>query len=1670
MMNDNIFNSINSDLFEESVSELYTEAVYPENIEYMRLYRKKMFLPKGTPSGKNNIAFLYTNSYNESISLMDNKVNLLNNNKYKYYFTNNIYRGKIFNKRFNINIYSERKSLYKKITDETNITPIINYKIHVKSGRSFFYDLSYYLNIFNNYSKNVNLSKKIMLYWDYIKKITTLDNTDGYNKFIIINLNNFSLSNKLKENISNPLFMIYYTLYRNEGLLKDMNIDFIFFISNKVLKINPSLLNKKDNTKIKSLMNMMMKDVVHTSVIDNATDEKVIEKEETKENIKEEIIRPISKDTTPANNPNRLGVVLKTSDENEEDDVDKEIEDKIDKKIDEVLSKNTNTDSDVEVIDDLDDPEILNKDDEEEPNDTEDDTSDSIASVKREIEKDHELLTKIYYQNKAKDLSNAKSQASTARDNLLRKEQEKIKVNKLTIKDLELLDSDKINIPINDISNEVRTTNEGVKHIRFKNLDTTYNRELIKKDIISAFTSLSDKSIPMFIRDMKIEDTSDELNYKDTYTLHYEDGNRKRHTVKVDIPKFIDDRFLYIGGNKKVIKHQSFFLPVVKIAPNKVEIVTNYSKMTIERDDNLFTDVTILNKIVATHPEIKEYFTIGDVFVNNKEFVTTLEYDDLSKSYSKFSLGRTLIFFDQNDAMKYAEDNKITIPKNNIFIGKFKGENIFIGYDKQVDKNDNTIVDLIIKALPEEISEEYKSSGVYKRAKTVKVKIMSQNMAVGMLLGFWEGLTNLLKKMNVKYDIINKKDYKGIDSSKYTYIAFNDCYLIYEKHNIPASLILNGFYSIDTKKYDIADMDTREPYIEYIAKVYGKIIIENALMNFYEFVIDPITKDVLSKLNLPENIVELYIYAVKLLGDSQYNLNTDLNLCRIRCGEIIPAILYERISKNYITFRNSNGEKKYTIPQNCVIQELLAQKTVEDYSTLNPMLEMNQLHAVSNKGFRGVNLDESYTIERRGYHDSMIGTMAPATSPDGSVGVSRVLSLEPNITNLRGFIRDAKKNNELGKLTGANVFSPVELSTPLATTYDDPNRLGHNMKQSCQLIPVRDASPVLISNGMDEALRFHTTSNFTINADEDGTIVDYDPKANIVMAKYKSGKVRAIDLNDNIVKNGGGGFFLSNKLVTDLKVGDKFKKNDILAYHKDFFTNDNFNSCRFNSGVLCKVAIMSLYNTYEDATVITNKLSERCSTEMCFLKSAVIGKNSNVFYMVKKGQEITVGDPLVQFDTSYDDESINALLKSLGDDDRANILEESRNVIKSKYSGIIEDIKIYSTVDLDDLSPSLKTIVSSYYSEINRKKRFLEKYDNSGDIVKAGILFNETTKKIDANQFGNVKGNKVGEGVLVEFYIKHNEPLEVGSKLVNFTALKNTVSEIIPEGYEPYSEFRPDEEVSTFIAANSILNRMTPSILLTAFGNKCIIELKRKLKEMNFDRKKMEDLIYKVFTALDPKGINTTKYKSLFNNMTDIQFKKYFTDLFSNEKAYLVLDINEYENSLTMDNIENAAKVLGIPLYENVVVPHLTLDKEHATVTKVPVPVGYINIKRTQQTIMKKNGLSTDITERSSIFNQVTGKDKNGRESDLENIMLLSWGAEKTLKELNGPRADDPVMKQQMLRDIALNGYTKLSDMEDNIENKTTLNVVDVYFKGMSIDTDLVTKGLMVNSTLREEL
>ena len=185
------------------------------------------------------------------------------------------------------------------------------------------------------------------------------------------------------------------------------------------------------------------------------------------------------------------------------------------------------------------------------------------------------------------------------------------------------------------------------------------------------------------------------------------------------------------------------------------------------------------------------------------------------------------------------------------------------------------------------------------------------------------------------------------------------------------------------------------------------------------------------------------------------------------------------------------------------------------------------------------------------------------------------------------------------------------------------------------------------------------------------------------------------------------------------------------------------------------------------------------------------------------------------------------------------------------------------------------------------------------------------------------------------------------------------------------------------------------------------------------------------------------------------------------ENDYLVLDIVDYERDLKIENVEKAAKLLNVPLFERVVMPYASTDKDKPSVTKYEVPVGYIHCKRVQQFLRKKNATSTDISMRSAISGQVMGKDKNARDSDLENYALVTLGAEECLREFMGPRADDPVMKNEMYTQIAKNGYVSLNDLTSDVKNKTTLNTIDVFFTGMGIKTDLVTDGLLVKKTIK---
>lgn len=1434
--------TIKEDVDDIDGDEVFTEAVYPDTIPYLKCLTRIVTLPKGEPNGYGNLCFLYAESLDESIALMNNKTNFLKGNRYFWYFYNQKYTGILRHKRYRINMTHDRPAIYKKV--ETSVKGIKGFKkldLTTSNLRSTYFDLSKYLEIFNSMCMNLQPLRRVNTYWAYMNSIFNLPSLSRFKrKFVLIDISKYRLTKGIKENLRNPLFNLYYTLFKAPDLIKNLNIDFYFYAGRKIMKVNPSLITdpKKDYKILKTEMYKMFRSMVPQ--IGEILDEEKIERDEavdavtttvvnsvtTPEEEKTDVVTKLKSDIvktydgkgftgTAKEEPVKTKSSKTTSKDAEidEEKTKKEIETSIKKKAEKITEEIKGTKVDSKVAEGF-----------------------ISSKIESEINEDKELLEKIYRSNQREKIK--KSPASSARDQKLREEQLSLKVDNMTIKDIQEFKAKDVPIETKDISNVIKSGNKNVKTVKFDNVNKIYDEKVMKNDIVNTVLSLNNKSIPMTLRsDVKIEDTSDVNNYKDTYTFQLEDVNRQRHTIKVDIPKFLDHKFLYVNGSEKIIKNQLFLYPVVKIGEDTVQIVTNYNKMTLERVDSKATSsVERFSKLLSSNDEMKKYCTGGNVFMLNNKVITTLEYDSLAKIIMKYKSGKCELFFSQADAVKHAETKGVRIPSNRLYIGTDKeGKPVFINTDTQRSVDGMTIVDIIIDSLPTELQTAYSKIKPPKRLAYVKVKIMKQYISIAYLLGYWEGLTSLLNKLNVKYSL-EKKLPPVLDTNE-SYIKFADCYLVYHEDTTSA-LILDGFKVMDTSSYEIAEMDDYIPYLDYFKKRYGKTAILNTITNFYEFTIDPITEEILQDINLPTKIVELVIYAISLLADSQYTPEINQNLYRVRSHEIVAGILYGEIARAYLDYKNSGGRKKLSINRDAVIKELMAVKTVEESSTLNPTLELDNAHSVSTKGFRGINLDESYTIQKRTFDPTGIGLLGPSSSPDGNVGVAKTLTLEPPITSVRGYI-DVKydeKNPEksLKDLKDTNVFSAAELLIPLGATYDDPTRLGHAIKQSKHVIPVKDSSPVLMSNGMEEACRFHLSSHFVINAEEDGEVVEFNEKEKLMVVRYKSGKCRAVDLNGEIVKNGGGGFYLSNVLLTDLTLGSKFKKNDVLAYHKDFFTNDPYNNCRMNMGTLAKVAIMSTYNTYEDSTFITNSLSERAATELVFCKQIVIGKNSNVDFLIKVGDEIEVGEPLAIFDTSYEDADLNTFLAVLSDEQKNAVIENSRNTVPSKYSGTIEDIKIYSAVELDEMSSSLRTIVKKYYDKINKRKKVLEMYDpeSKDSIVKCGVLVNQTASKVEPNRYGIIKGQNVEDSVLIEVYIKHSEPLEVGSKIANFTGLKNTIGEIIPKGYEPWSEFRKDEEISTIIAANSILKRMTPSIFLTALGNKTVIELKRKLKEI----------------------------------------------------------------------------------------------------------------------------------------------------------------------------------------------------------------------------------------------
>ena len=980
----------------------------------------------------------------------------------------------------------------------------------------------------------------------------------------------------------------------------------------------------------------------------------------------------------------------------------------------------------------------------------------------------------------------------------------------------------------------ITVMDNSIKSSRLVAFETSYIDNTMEYDLMNTIKSFSDgnKSIGLHITDVEKVDTSDQSTNKYTYTFKLVDDNDRRHTIRVDIPKIDKDGFLMIGGNKKILKKQLTLLPVVKMKPDMVMISSNYNKCFIFRHGTVITrNISAIMKLLGKHlvdnPKFKIYH--GDNSKENTSVITNIEYDILAAKYHRFVVGtsrghRSEYIFNQKEIRQLIKDHK--------FNYKFRVDRLPVGLDWKnrtvidIDLHDTKdgvcdkiFQDIVNYEVVANFNSVLNSIPITKRRMYTRIELQSRDYALIAFLGALYGLSKVMNVEKMKTQFSEKR----INGDPRVYIEFSDGFLYYDDSSASSSLLLNGLAYMNSKDYQFADFDTERPYIQYFYEVAKSRNVYKGHTAFKELFIDNITYEILRDLKLPTDFLELFLYANTLLSDNTYTTETSLENYRIRGYENISVILYKSLSAQYRLYKQSStGTGRISIQQDQVMVGLHKSFILENYDSTNPVNELKSKSIVTFKGPGGINNDRVFTLEKRSYDFSAIGTIAVSSVTSGAVGITKQITTNPNITSTRGYIDVCRSKDVAKKLKLGDMASPEEADVAFTNAHDDPKRIGFISTQTKHVIKVKGASFPVISTGMDKSSPYMVGHTYVPKARKDGVITKIEPNHNLMTIKYNDGTTEAIIIGRTVQRNSS--FYFPNNILPNVKEGQKVKKGEILGYESDFYKKDVFGNIRSSQSVLAKLVIHEKSVTDDDSSMITDAFANKMVTDVVKRKQIVLTPDANVMSYKRVGDYVTKGDPILVFEDSGDEQT-NMLMDSLGDIS-TDVLAMARQTPKANATGEIVEIKVYYTKPIEEMSDSIKAFVHDW-AKSARAKQKIEK--SVGVVNHETEMLMKVSQPQQAGADKRINGAIIPDdgGILIEYYIGHEQGMGVGDKLTFGGHVKSVVAQVLPKGAEPVTE--DGVLLDGIMGSFSLSARMVMSPLMTGVLTHALVETSKKI-------------------------------------------------------------------------------------------------------------------------------------------------------------------------------------------------------------------------------------------------
>ena len=1011
---------------------------------------------------------------------------------------------------------------------------------------------------------------------------------------------------------------------------------------------------------------------------------------------------------------------------------------------------------------------------------------DNIEDIKNDTPKTEPILV-----NKISTLKDlgviSKTRASSLANSLVEQDEIEFTVNNKTFKLGDMKKDLDFNIPKEEtsITPSIVATEPGMLGNTLNALDKKVITEQLTPYIVKSMLSVQNSSF--VVKDFKVSSNESILGEEDVYEMVIESLDGGRSKLKLILPKVNEDGTFKISSNTYIMRRQKADLPIRKISDTRVSLSSNYGKLFIDKASlkrleisywlknelvKLYNNDIITNLVLNNSNKLPDSVELPQHYTYFSKYVKGFKYHDFLFNFN-YNTRDSVTDIKLNELEEYG--TLIGTRNNNPIIMTM--DNRLLEYNKGKVKEIGNLLDIL------NIDLSNSPIGY------ATIKIYKSSVPVVLLLGYYLGLSNLLKTYKVDYKILGKNE--SYDKVNYYSIPFTDHKLVIKRDYGINDLLFGGLLQLvkTTKNMHLETFEKRDSYSSIFNALELSSLQVNEIKSLEELYIDPVTLEVLKDMKEPTNFKGLLIRSIELLTTDYYKHPNDIYGVHIKGYDRIAGMVYKELMTAMKDQKNKSvfSKSKITINPYTIINKINEDSSTVLMDDINPIAALKQTEDITSLGMGG-RAKESMSKDTRILHKSEIGVISEGGKDSGDVGITAYTSANPKLQNTLGRAGelDFSKDGWTSVLSTSAMIAPFGIS-------DDVKRLVFSNIQNSHIIATKNMSIPYVRTGYESLLASRVNDKFATVAIGDGVVRDVTKDK--VIVEYKDKTKKEYKLYSWYSKEESGTSF-KHTVISNVTKGTKVYKDYVLTYDESFFTPDPYDRSRvvYRQGNVVRVAFVENIESFEDSAAISKDVGKLMTTYSIKSKSKVISNEETIDSLVTIGDKVEPSSPLFiisdkNFNTKGLDEKTLEIIQGI-----------KTSAPKAGIRGVVEDIKLYYNCDLDEVSDDLRYHIEKSDKRLKALTGYTGKVSSGYSIKGKPLLKNEIEIKV---------------------LIKVEDDMGIADKAILGNQLKCTIGDIL-EDMKDEDGNSIDVVFSTKSMSNRIVLSPVKIGLLTTYMKKTI--------------------------------------------------------------------------------------------------------------------------------------------------------------------------------------------------------------------------------------------------------